>query len=168
MLRKPTRHNRRRQTGRLPTPRKGAVAVEFAVVAPVLVSIMFGMMTLNRALESQNLLSIAAREGARFASMDRDGMPTGGLTGNQKLEQDVKNFLASNNIPKEAVSVEVKDYESPETDFDIDDPANDLKLFIVEVSVDYSAVSYTPVEGGSDYTMTASIVFRNGLATLSD
>ena len=151
-----------------PSIRKGAVAVEFAVVAPVLVAIMFGMMSVNRALDAQNLLSTAAREGARFASMDRTGMPDNGLTGNEKLEQDVKNFLASNGIPHDSITVEVKDFESPGVDFDIDDPENDLRLFEVQVSVDYSAVSYTPVSEDSDYALTAAVVFRNGRATLSD
>lgn len=147
---------------------RGAVAVEFAVVAPVLVSIMLGMATLNRAFEAQNLLATAAREGARFASMDREGMPDQGMTGNQKLEHDIKSFLGSNGIPSDAVTVEVKDYESPGSDFDIDDQANDLRLFEVSVSVDYSAVSYTPVDASSGYPLTASVVFRNGRATLSD
>lgn len=157
-----------RRTSRCIAFRRGAVAVEFAVVAPVLVAIMFGMMTLNRAFDSQNLLATAAREGARFASMDRDGMPDTGQTGNEKLVADIKNFLTSNGIPRDSITVEVKDYESPEQDFDIDNPDNDLRLFEVQVSVDYSAISYTPVSEANDYTMTASVVFRNGRATLSD
>lgn len=147
---------------------RGAVAVEFAVVAPVLTAIMLGMMTLNRAFESQNLLETAAREGARFASMDRDGMLGDGENANQKLKDDIKNFLASNGIPRDNVNVSVKDHDSPDLDFDIDDPNNDLKLFEVHVAVDYSAVSYMPVEANSDYTMVAKVVFRNGRATLSD
>ena len=148
--------------------RQGVVAVEFAVIAPVLVAIMFGMMTLNRAFESQNLLEVAAREGARFAAMDRTGMLGEDQSSTDKLKDDIKNFLASNGVPRDNVSVEVKDYEDPTQDFDIDDPDNDLKLFTVDVSVDYSAVSYTPVDSGSDYSLTGSVVFRNGRATLSD
>ena len=37
-------------------------------------AIVFGMIELGRAFEMQNLLDVAAREGARFASMDREGM----------------------------------------------------------------------------------------------
>ena len=60
--------------------RRGVVAVEFAIVAPILVAIVFGMIELGRAFEMQNLLDVAAREGARFASMDRDGMLAPGET----------------------------------------------------------------------------------------
>ncbi len=148
--------------------RRGAVAVEFAVVAPILVVIMVGMVTVNRAFEAQNLLEVAAREGARLASMDRDGMLAEGASSNDKLKQDVVNFLASNGLSRDHISVSIKDFENPTSDFDIDDPANDLRLFEVEVSVDYSAVSFTPVSESSDYVMSASVVFRNGRATLSD
>lgn len=148
--------------------RRGAVAVEFAVVAPILVLITVGMATVNRTFEAQNLLEVAAREGARFASMDREGMIGEGSSSNQKLAEDVINYLASNGLPRDRISVAIKDYENPTKDFDIDDPANDLRLFEVQVSIDYSAISFTPVSEANDYVMTASVVFRNGRATLSD
>jgi hypothetical protein len=148
--------------------RKGAVAVEFAVVAPVLVTIMLGLVGVGRAFEMQNLLEVAAREGARFASMDREGMLDPNESATDKLVEDVKNFLASNDIPHDAILVEVKDFEDPDQDFDLDDPSNDLKLFIVSVSVNWSSVSLLPVIGGSDYTLVADVVFRNGRATISD
>jgi hypothetical protein len=148
--------------------RRGAVAVEFAIVAPVLLTIMFAMIELNRTYESQNLLASAAREGARFASMDRDGMLGDGENANDKLKGDVKTFLEANGFPRDSISVEVKDAENPSMDFDIDDPDNDLKLFEVQVAIDYSEVSYMPVEPGSDYSMNATVTFRNGRATISD
>lgn len=148
--------------------RRGAVAVEFAIVAPVLVSIMFAMIELNRTYESQNLLESAAREGARFASMDREGLVGDGQTSNDKLIEDVKTLLESNGFPRDSLAVEVKDVEDPSQDFDIDDPDNDLRLFEVRVSIDYSEVSYVPVETDSDYGLGASVVFRNGRSTLSD
>lgn len=150
------------------TNRRGAVAVEFAVIAPVLLTIMFAMIELNRAYESQNLLETAAREGARFASMDRDGMLADGQDANDKLVEDVKTFLESNGLPRDGITVEVKDAENPDQDFDIEDPDNDLRLFEVRVSIDYSDISYTSVDPGSDHTMTAAVTFRNGRATISD
>lgn len=148
--------------------RRGAVAVEFAVVAPILVAIVFGMIELGRAFEMQNLLEVAAREGARFASMDRDGMLEPGEDATAKLIDDVQNFLASNGIEKDDITVEVKDFEDPEQDFDIDDPDNDLKLFEVRISVDWSDMSTMPVAAGENHPLVASVVFRNGRATISD
>jgi hypothetical protein len=148
--------------------RQGAVAVEFAVVAPILVALVFGMIEAGRAFEMQNLLEVAAREGARFASMDRDGLLEPDESANDKLVEDVKNFLASNGVPKDDIEVNVRDFENPETEFDLDDPDNDLKLFEVSISVDWSSVSLTPVNAGSDHPLTARVVFRNGRATISD
>jgi hypothetical protein len=148
--------------------RRGAVAVEFAIVAPVLMAIVFGMIELGRTFEMQNVLEVAAREGARFACMDRDGMLEPGDDANQKLIDDVKNFLASNGIPRDDITVEIKDHENPDEDFDIDDPANDLRLFEVRITVDWSNVSLMPVAEGDDHPLIAKVVFRNGRATISN
>jgi hypothetical protein len=148
--------------------RRGAVAVEFAIVAPILVSIALGMIEMGRAFEMQNLLEVAAREGARFASMDRDGMLDPNESATDKLKDDVKNFLASNGIPRDDITVEIKDFENPEDDFDIDDPENDLRLFEVSISINWSSVSLTPVPAGESHPLTAAVVFRNGRATISD
>jgi len=147
--------------------RKGAVAVEFAIVAPVLLAIMFGMIQYGKAFEMQNQLQVAAREGARFASMDHTGMLSAGQTSNQKLIQEVKNFLATYGIAQNDVTVTVKDHANPTSDFNLDDPHNDLKLFDVKVSVSYSKVSLTPVSANNDYGLTAKVVFRNGKASIS-
>jgi hypothetical protein len=138
-----------------PSTRRGAVAVEF-------------MIELGRAFEMQNLLEVAAREGARFASMDKDGLVDPGQSANDKLIEDVKNFLASNGIDKDDITVEIKDHESPSTDFDLDDPENDLRLFEVRISVDWSNMSTTPVPTSDDHAMVAVVVFRNGRATISN
>jgi len=91
-----------------------------------------------------------------------------GESATDKLIQDVKTFLESNGIPAEDVLVQVKDHENPDQDFDLDDPANDLKLFEVSVTVDWSDVSVMPVSSGNDHPMTAKVVFRNGRATISE
>ena len=148
--------------------RQGAVAVEFAFMAPLLLTIVLGLIQTTRMYDSQNLLETAAREGARFAAMDREGMLGDGQTSNQKLIEDVKNFLASSGVEKDDVNVEILDYEDLSQTFDLDDPANDLRLFQVEVSIPYSSVSYSSVSEGSDYAMKGVIVFRNGRATLSE
>lgn len=51
---------------------RGAVAVEFAILAPVLIMILFGIMEFGRAYNAQISLSNAAREGVRVMSMSND------------------------------------------------------------------------------------------------
>jgi Flp pilus assembly protein TadG len=155
-------------TRRFGDPHRGAVAVEFAIVAPILVALMLGMIEMGRAFEMQNLLEVAAREAARFASMDRDGMLQPGQTANQKLIADTKTLLASNGIPKDSITVEVKDYANPTQDFNIDDPANDLRLFEVRISVPVNSISLRPSPGDASAKLVGSVVFRNGRATISE
>lgn len=147
--------------------RRAAVAVEFAFVAPFLISTALGIIELTRAYDAQNLLETAAREGARFASMDREGMLQEGQSTNAKLIQDVKNFLATSGLDPADIQVSITDADSPGSNFDLDDPDNDLRLFQVDIALPYSSISYTPVSPSHDFSMSASIVFRNGRATLS-
>ena len=50
--------------------RRGAAAVEFAVTAPVLFRVAFGVMEVGRAFMVQQLLANAARDGARSAMLE--------------------------------------------------------------------------------------------------
>src|ERR1044071_8259123 len=72
--------------------RRGAGAGEFACVAPVLLAVVVGLTELTRVYNVQNTLETAAREGARFAALDRTGMMQSGQSANSKLISDVKNF----------------------------------------------------------------------------
>lgn len=50
----------------------GAVAVEFALLAPVLIMLLLGIMEFGRAYNAQVTLSSAAREGARVMAISND------------------------------------------------------------------------------------------------
>jgi Flp pilus assembly protein TadG len=146
--------------------RRGAVAVEFACVAPLLLAIIVGLMQLSRVYSVQNSLEAAAREGARLAGLDRSGMLLQNQTTNQKVASDVKNYLASNGINPNSVTVSVVKDGTTQT-FDLDDPNNELQLFQVKVSVPYSKISYSPVQSQNDYNLSAGVTFRNGRAPLT-
>jgi len=59
---------------RAPTPvpgrRRGASAVEFAIVAPVAFMLILGLIEFGRALMVQHMLNNAARQGARVATIE--------------------------------------------------------------------------------------------------
>jgi len=59
--------SRRRVIGHAPD--RGAVAVEFALLLPMLLLIVFGIIDFGRALNAQVTLTQAAREGARVDSL---------------------------------------------------------------------------------------------------
>jgi Flp pilus assembly protein TadG len=144
------------------------VAVEFAAVAPVMLAIVIGMLEMSRVFSVQNTLETAAREGARFASLDRTGLLLDGQTSNQKLVSDVKNFLASSGINRDDVTVSIVDAECPETTFDLDNADNDLKLFQIRIEVPYEKVCWSPVKHYTAYNLTAALTFRNGRASFSE
>ncbi|MBD1590686.1 pilus assembly protein [Arthrobacter sp. S1_S22] len=51
---------------------RGAVAVEFAIVAPVLVMLLLGIMEFSRAYNAQASLAAAAREGVRVMAISNN------------------------------------------------------------------------------------------------
>ncbi|MFL6099981.1 MAG: TadE/TadG family type IV pilus assembly protein [Actinomycetales bacterium] len=52
----------------------GAVAVEFALILPILLLIVFGIIDFGRMLNAQITLTQAAREGARWAALGQSGV----------------------------------------------------------------------------------------------
>jgi Flp pilus assembly protein TadG len=59
---------KRRRGGKHPSDR-GSAAVEFALLFPILLLIVFGIIDFGRALNAQITLTQAAREGARLAAV---------------------------------------------------------------------------------------------------
>lgn len=52
---------------------RGAAAVEFALVLPLLLLVLFGLIDFGRALNAQIALTQAAREGVRLAALQQPG-----------------------------------------------------------------------------------------------
>ena len=79
--------------------RRAVVAVEFAFIAPVVAMILVGLWEVGRMIQLQQLLSNAAREGARIAAqsqtINRLGSPTQiqVSTGTPNVKQTVYNYL---------------------------------------------------------------------------
>jgi len=55
---------------------RGAVAVEFAILLPVLLLLVFGIIDFGRALNAQIALTQAAREGARLDALNQPNLVT--------------------------------------------------------------------------------------------
>jgi Flp pilus assembly protein TadG len=68
--RRPTRSDSRSDT----RFDRGAAAVELAVVLPLLLLLVFGIIDFGRMLNSQITVSAAAREGARWAAVNQGGI----------------------------------------------------------------------------------------------
>lgn len=73
--------------------RSGAAAAEMALVAPLLVTIMFGSLEVGKYFWDEHLVLKAVRDGARFAA--RQGfatMPCGGPAGNEAAIKNLVRF----------------------------------------------------------------------------
>jgi Flp pilus assembly protein TadG len=66
----------KRTNGRAVPARSGAAAVEFALVAPLLFTLMFGMWEVGRIVEVQNVTWNSSREAARDASLGENNLLT--------------------------------------------------------------------------------------------
>lgn len=148
--------------------RRGAVTVEFALMAPVFLTLVLGVTEVSRLFEIKNQMAVAAREGARTAAMDREGLTVDGQSTNTKVTNDIKNFLKASGLDPNKVQVKIVDHNDPTKAFNLDDPNNSLKYFEVQISVPYGDVSAMTPPGMENEQLAAKIVFRNSKIVESD
>lgn len=141
--------------------RLGAAAVEFALVAPVCTVLVLGVCEMGQAVSAATRISSAVREGGRLASMDFSGKLSTGQTANQKVEQDIINFLAASGISTDNVTLAIEhaDGSGP---FDLAAEDNYLSLFRITISVPYTNASANPLKLMGDRRIEHSTVFRRG------
>src|SRR6476620_11698408 len=76
---------------------RGAVAVEFALLAPILIMLLLGIMEFGRAYNVQISLTNAAREGVRVMAIDSSN-PTAALTATKNAADTLSPKLVNSNI----------------------------------------------------------------------
>lgn len=84
---------------------RGAVAVEFALLAPILIMLLLGIMEFGRAYNVQVSLTNAAREGAR--SMAINNSQTSALTAAKNAATQLSPALTDGNITFSAANCAV-------------------------------------------------------------
>src|SRR5262245_10305051 len=73
--------------------RRGAAMMEFAIVAPLFLTLVLGILEAGQALHASNVMAAAVREGGRLAAMDWNDFLPEGFTPNTKVIADTRNFL---------------------------------------------------------------------------
>jgi Flp pilus assembly protein TadG len=120
--------------------RRAAAAVEFAVVVPILVLLVFGMIEFSRVMMVEQVLTNGARVGARKASLP--GTTTTDVT------TAVTTYMTNSGLSGQTITVS----PDPST-------ANPGDAITVTVSISFNDVSWLPVPmflGGK--TLSASVV----------
>lgn len=121
------------------TLRRGAAMVEMALVLPIFVTVMLGIVEFGRGFMVANLVTNAAREGARQAIMY-------GST-NQQVTDKVRDFVtATVNVQNEdvAVVITITPAEGNSTVGNEVSGAQSQDLITVRVEVPFDKVSYIP------------------------
>ncbi len=144
--------------------RRGAAAVEFAVIAPLFVALVLTAAQSAFNLDSVHTMYSAIRQAGRLASMESSERQQQDQSKNQKVIQDIRNQLIAEGLPGQQMTITITDAESGGP-FDLSNADNDLKLFKIEVRVPYSAMNSLGVFNGTG-NLSASIVFRKGRTTL--
>ena len=136
--------------------RRGAALVEMALVLPIFVSVTLGIIEFGRAMMVSQLVTNAAREGARLGSLDG--------TTNSEIEADIRSFLqGSANVAGGSVSVTIT--ITPATGNP--DPANNVSLANVRdevnvaVAIPFNAVSFIDGNYLDGKNITGSATMRH-------
>lgn len=120
--------------------RHGAAVVEFALVSPLLALLLVGMLELGRMFLVEQVLVVAAREGARV----------GAQSGLDTVTSQVQKSLADANLDEVSIVVTPSSYRTAP-------PGTPIK---VEVSVPYREISWISPFFLREYTMSASATMR--------
>lgn len=123
--------------------RRGAAAVEFAVVAPVFLLLVFGMIEYGRMVMVQQVITNASREGARVAVLDGSENPD--------VQSIVNQYLSSGSITGATITVTPTNPED----------ANFGEPVTVTVDIPFSQVSWLPSPMYlGETTLSATTVMR--------
>lgn len=121
-------------------PRRGAAAVEFAIVVPLLLMFVLGIIEYGRMLQVANVTTNASREGARYAAQ-ADTTVDAATT-------YTKDYLSAAGIPNSAVnSVTIEQYSSASSSWSAVTTLSSVSSgtpIRLKVDVNFGAVTWLP------------------------
>ena len=132
--------------------RKGAAAVEFAIVAPIFFLLIFGMIEFGRMVMVQQVITNASREGARVAVLD--GAVRDGSQSSPGVIDSVERYLQNARIDPNDATITVDPYTPSSAGYG--EPVT------VTVAIPFSQVSWLPSPFflNGDTNLTATTVMR--------
>jgi len=156
-------HNQQRKQG----TREGVAAVEAAVVLPMLLILVLGLIEIGTAMRASTIMQSAVREAGRMANLKWDNHVGPGDTPNAKIERDLRNFVTASGLPGDSLVVDIvhADGGSVGQSFDLSDPENELELVQVKVTLPYESISLFPVRYLGGKSISATLVLRAGMGS---
>jgi Flp pilus assembly protein TadG len=129
--------------------RRGAALVEFAFLIPVLLTLLLGIWELGRMVETQQVVSNAAREGGRMAAS--------GILTNDQVIAGVRNYLQTSGLTTTAANNATITVTNLTSNLDCT-VANQEDQLHVAVTVNYNDVRWTTLNliAGNNTTISAA------------
>ena len=97
----------RRSTQKCRLKRRGAAAVEFALVAPIFITLIMGSIQTAFHFDTTTKLYSAIRQTGRLASMDSSEKLLSDQTANDKVILDIKNALKAEGLHGDEMTVTI-------------------------------------------------------------
>ena len=135
--------------------RRGVAAVEFALIAPVFLALILGMVAVRRAVHTSTIMDAALAQSGRLASMDAGLELPPGMNLNDKIILDVRNFLRASGIENDESNLTITitraddgsgnaldpmpNPPSSGENFDLSDAANRNRLFRLGIEIPKNA-----------------------------
>ena len=135
--------------------RRGVAAVEFALLAPVIVLLLAGLWEVGRIVETQQILSQAVREGGRQSSA--------GLKTVAQVKSDVTNYLTRAGVSTAGLTIDVTNATASSRS----DPtaAEQLDRFTLKATLPYSSIKWSIM---ARVTTIADVVATTEWASMRD
>ncbi|MCG6156063.1 TadE/TadG family type IV pilus assembly protein [Rubinisphaera margarita] len=150
--------------------RRGAALVEFAIVAPLFLTLILGTVEIGNALEASSQINAALREAGRLAGMDWVDIVADGETPNEKVIRDIRNFLKAGGYPGDDMAITITSAEDNDygSTFDLADPDNEMRLFQIAATIPFETISAFPHGFMNGHNISGRIVMRAGRISLMD
>jgi Flp pilus assembly protein TadG len=134
--------------------RGGTACVEFALILPILLSLVLGILEIGRYIEVRQILMAAAREGARQAA---SGMMT-----DAQVVTVVTGYVQAASLPTTNLTVTVEDLTNPGTDVS---QATTLDNLLVKAQLPYNKVQWSTTSFflNSGTTIESNAVWPSGI-----
>jgi Flp pilus assembly protein TadG len=142
-------------------PRCGAAAVELAVVAPLVVGLLVGLLEVGQIVKVNQIVSNAAREGARSASTPITPITATGVNTYANVQTTVANYLTNAGITNQSgLTVTVSDVTQSNSGPQFDpSTANWLDQLQITVTLPYSNVQLAPLPIPANTVISAQAVW---------
>jgi Flp pilus assembly protein TadG len=128
-----------------PSHERGQALAEFAMIAPLLIILIFGIIDIARAYNGWVTVQGAARQGARYAVTGRSECAAASPSREACIEHTAREYTTSLTNSATSIDVDIRSWEYPDyAGSATDDSAGD-QCDAVEVEVTYEFKAATPM-----------------------